>query len=77
MEIAPAERNSGITFDSTVLIDVLSANYLALVKTHIFEKQHKGILTGSPLTDVKITLINGRAHLKHTEGGGSKLPLNL
>ena len=69
LEIAPAERNSGITFDSTVHIDVLSANYQALVKTHIFEKQHKGILTGSPLTDVKITLINGRAHLKHTEGG--------
>ena len=69
LEIAPAERNSGITFDSTVHIDVLSANYQALVKTHIFEKQHKGILTGSPLTDVKIKLINGRAHLKHTEGG--------
>ncbi len=69
LEIAPAERNSGISFESTVHIDTLSANYQALVKTHIFEKQHKGILTGSPLTDVKITLINGRAHLKHTEGG--------
>lgn len=69
LEIAPAPRNSGISFESKVHIDTLSANYQALVETHIFEKQHKGILTGSPLTDVKITLIDGRAHLKHTEGG--------
>ena len=44
LEIAPAERNSGITFESTVHVDTLSANYQALVKTHVFEKQHKGIL---------------------------------
>ena len=63
LEIAPAERNSGIAAFESCSRDTLSANYQALVKTHVFEKQHKGILTGSPLTDVKITLINGRAHL--------------
>jgi translation elongation factor EF-G len=48
---------------------MLSLNYQHLIKTHVFEKEHKGILTGSPLTDVKITLIKGRSHIKHTEGG--------
>lgn len=62
-------RGSGITFENKCHPDNLSIGHQNLIKTHIFERDHKGILTGSPLTDVKITLINGRAHLKHTEGG--------
>jgi translation elongation factor EF-G len=67
--LEPAERGSGITFESTCHVDMLSLNYQHLVRTHVFEKEHKGILTGSPLTDVKITLTKGRSHIKHTEGG--------
>lgn len=50
-------------------MDVLSANYQNLIRTHVFEKTHRGILTGAPLTDVLVVLVNGRSHLKHTEGG--------
>lgn len=67
--LEPTERNHGISFDSTCHVDILSLNFQRLIKTHVFEKKHKGILTGSPLTDVKITLITGRSHIKHTEGG--------
>ena len=69
LRLAPGQRGGGITFSSACPLDVLDRNYQNLIRTHVFEKEHKGILTGSPLCDVEITLINGRAHLKHTEGG--------
>lgn len=49
--------------------DILDRNWQRLVLTHLEEKEHKGVLTGSPITDMKITLTSGRAHQKHTEGG--------
>lgn len=64
-----AKRGEGIIIKADCSEDVLSRNWQRLILTHIAEKTHAGVLTGSPLTDVKITLINGRAHLKHTEGG--------
>lgn len=67
--LEPTERGSGLTFDTDVSEDVLDRNWQRLILTHLAEKVHKGVLTGSELTDVKITLVNGRAHLKHTEGG--------
>lgn len=65
----PGERGSGITYDSRCHVDDLPINYQALIRSHCFERIHKGVLTGSPLTDVHFTLLSGRAHLKHTEGG--------
>jgi len=67
--IEPAERGSGITVKSNCSEDVLSRNWQRLILTHLEEKTHIGVLTGSPITDVIITLINGRAHIKHTDGG--------
>jgi len=67
--LEPGSRGSGITVDSAVAIDDLDLNWQRLILTHIEEKAHRGVLTGSILTDVKITLIGGKAHLKHTEGG--------
>lgn len=67
--LEPAERGSGLTFDTDVSEDVLDRNWQRLILTHLAEKAHKGVLTGSEITDIKITLVNGRAHLKHTEGG--------
>lgn len=69
VRLEPGSRGSGITFASECPLEVLDKTYQHLVEQHVFEKTHKGILLGMPLTDVKITLINGRAHLKHTEGG--------
>ena len=69
LRITPSDRNSGISFDSTAHVDDLILGHQNLVKTHIFEKDHKGILGGYPLTDVNITLLTGRAHNKHTSGG--------
>ena len=69
LRIEPAERNSGITIANECPSDELDSNFRNLILSHIAEKEHVGILTGSPLTDVKITLTAGRAHLKHTEGG--------
>ena len=69
LKLAPAPRGSGITFASACHVDDLALNWQRLIETHVFEYAHKGILTGAPLTDVKITLLAGRAHLKHTEGG--------
>lgn len=69
LEISPQPSGKGLIFESTCSRDDLALNWQNLVLTHLKEKQHKGVLTGSPLTDVKITLINGRAHQKHTEGG--------
>lgn len=69
LRIEPAERGSGISFASECHVDTLASNYQNLVRTHVFERVHRGILTGAPLTDVKIVLTAGKAHLKHTEGG--------
>lgn len=65
----PGERGSGLQFDTRCSEDVLDRNWQRLILTHLGEKRHKGVLMGAELTDVKITLIAGRAHLKHTEGG--------
>jgi small GTP-binding protein len=67
--IEPAVPGSGITIRSSVSENELSKNWQRLIMTHLEEKEHRGVLTGSPLTDVCITIIGGRAHLKHTEGG--------
>lgn len=67
--IEPSTRNSGIIFKSNAHVDDLTIGYQNLIKAHIFEKEHNGILGGYPLTDINITLITGRAHTKHTSGG--------
>ena len=67
--LEPLPRGSGMQFAADCREEVLDKNWQRLVLTHLEEKQHLGVLTGAPLTDVKITLIAGRAHLKHTEGG--------
>lgn len=63
------ERGSGLIFDNLVKEDDLDRNWQRLILTHLEEKLHLGVLTGSPITDIKITLVAGKAHLKHTEGG--------
>ena len=67
--IEPGERGSGMQFATDCPEDVLDRNWQRLILTHLEEKEHIGVLTGSALTDVKITLLTGRAHQKHTEGG--------
>ena len=67
--LEPLERGSGVVLDTACPEDVLAGNWQRLILTHLAEKTHLGVLTGSPLTDVKITLLTGRAHVKHTEGG--------
>ena len=67
--IEPGPNGSGIVLDSVCPEDRLDRNWQRLILTHLMEKQHLGVLTGSPITDMKITLAAGRAHLKHTEGG--------
>ena len=69
LRLEPGERGSGIQFDSECSEDVLDRNWQRLVLTHLEDKEHKGVLTGSVITDMKITLTSGKAHLKHTEGG--------
>lgn len=69
LRIEPAPRGSGIIIENECSLEVLDSNFQNLILTHIGEKEHIGILTGSPLTDVKIILTAGRSHLKHTEGG--------
>lgn len=69
LSIEPTERGSGITFATEVSEDFLSKNWQRLIMTHLEEKKHLGVLTGSELSDVKITLVSGKAHIKHTEGG--------
>ena len=69
LKLEPLPRGSGMQFDADCREEVLDKNWQRLVLTNLEEKQHLGVLTGAPLTDVKITLIAGRAHLKHTEGG--------
>ena len=65
----PGEPGSGMTFAANCSEDVLDRNWQRLILTHLEERVHKGVLTGSELTDTKITLVAGKAHLKHTEGG--------
>lgn len=65
----PLESGSGLVFDSAVSEDELDGNWQRLILTHLEEREHPGVLTGSAITDMKITLIAGRGHLKHTEGG--------
>ena len=67
--LEPAPRGSGIQLAAACRPDTLDGNWQRLILTHLAERTHPGVLTGAPLTDVKITLTAGRAHLKHTEGG--------
>ena len=67
--LEPLPRGSGLVFDSVCSTDVLEGPYQSLIMSHMSEKAHRGVLTGAPITDVKITLLVGKAHLKHTEGG--------
>ncbi|MBE6957104.1 MAG: GTP-binding protein [Ruminococcaceae bacterium] len=67
--LEPGEPGSGLVFDSACSTDALELNWQRLILTHLGEKEHAGVLTGAPVTDMKITLIAGRAHNKHTEGG--------
>lgn len=69
LRLEPGERGSGMQFAAECSEDILDRNWQRLVLTHLEEKEHKGVLTGSPITDMKITLTSGRAHQKHTEGG--------
>ena len=65
----PLPRGSGLQFATSCSEDILDKNWQRLILSHLKEKQHIGVLTGSPITDMKITLAAGRAHIKHTEGG--------
>ena len=65
----PLERGSGVVIDTQCSEDVLDKNWQRLIITHLLERDHRGVLTGAPITDIKITLAAGRAHQKHTEGG--------
>ena len=67
--LEPLERGAGLVLDTACSEDVLDRNWQRLILTHLMEKTHLGVLTGSPVTDMKLTLLTGRAHLKHTEGG--------
>ncbi len=69
LKLTPLPRGSGMQFESNLSVDVLDTNWQRLIMTHLQEKQHAGVLTGSPITDIKIEVAAGRAHLKHTEGG--------
>ena len=67
--LEPLPRGTGLRFDTVCSTDVLEAPYQSLILSHMSEKTHLGVLTGAPITDMKITLLVGKAHLKHTEGG--------
>lgn len=67
--IKPDKRDSGIIFKTDCKEDLLDKNWQRLILTHLYEKTHIGVLTGSPITDMEITLVSGKAHAKHTEGG--------
>lgn len=67
--LTPGERGSGLRFETACSEDMLDRSWQRLILTHLREKIHPGVLTGSPITDMKITLVAGRAHVKHTEGG--------
>ena len=67
--LEPGEQGSGMQFFTACSEDVLDRNWQRLILTHLEEKEHRGVLTGAPITDMQITLLTGRAHQKHTEGG--------
>lgn len=69
LKMEPLEAGSGLVFDADCSEDVLDRNWQRLILTHLQEREHPGVLTGSPITDMQITIVAGRAHLKHTEGG--------
>lgn len=69
LRLVPGPRGSGVRFESLCHVDELALNWQRLIETHVYEKAHRGVLTGAPLTDVTVQLLHGRAHLKHTEGG--------
>ena len=67
--LEPGEPGSGLRFDAACSEDQLDRNWQRLILTHLAEKEHRGVLTGAPITDMRFTLVAGRAHVKHTEGG--------
>ena len=67
--LEPGPRGSGLRIASACSTDQLDLNWQRLIVTHLLEKRHRGVLTGAPITDIKVTLVAGRAHVKHTEGG--------
>lgn len=69
LKLEPNNKGDGIIFENKCHADYLTTGHQNLIKTHIFERDHHGLLTGSPITDIKFTLLTGRAHNKHTEGG--------
>ena len=69
LRLEPGEIGSGLIFETECSEEILAKNWQRLILTHLQEREHKGVLTGSGITDMKITLVSGRAHLKHTEGG--------
>ena len=69
LRLTPGKSGSGVVFEAACPPNTLDLNWRRLIETHVLEREHPGALTGSPLTDVRVTLIAGRAHLKHTEGG--------
>ena len=69
LALSPGKRGSGITFESKCPFDQLDRSYQNLIRTHVFERELRGVLIGAPLTDVRVTLLAGKAHEKHTEGG--------
>ena len=69
LKLESIARGSGIVFENKCHADNLTTGHQNLIRTHLFEKKHNGILTGSEITDIKVTLLTGRAHNKHTEGG--------
>lgn len=69
LQLQPGERNSGITFVNTCHADDLTIGNQNLIRHHLFERDHHGLLTGAPISDIQVTLLTGRAHNKHTSGG--------
>ncbi len=69
LKLEPRERGSGLLFASECDVNSLERNWQRLILTHLAEKEHKGVILGAPVTDMKITVVAGRAHKKHTEGG--------
>ena len=69
LRLSPGPRGSGVTFASRCHVDHLALSWQRLIETHVFEREYPGVLIGAPITDVRIELVAGRAHLKHTEGG--------
>ena len=67
--LEPLPPGTGLQFDSTCSTDLLDITYQKLIHTHMGEKTHRGVLTGAPITDMKITLVSGRAYIEHTVGG--------